>query len=116
MLKKTTLRRQPTIKEKGAWTFNFKFPVDFPTMAEMEEKAPHPPDWDSRPWIRILEDGIPGFGFYLYKREGIGTNASRSTTAIQVENKTGGKSIRLDSIEAIPFMSNIFNRLEKWFS
>lgn len=115
ILKKTTLRRQPVIKDKGTWTFNFRFPVEFPTMSEMEEKAPHPPDWDSRPWIRILEEGIPGFAFYLYKSEGIGTSASRSTTAIQVDKKTGGKPIRLDSVGEIPFMSNIFNRLERWF-
>lgn len=89
----------------------FSFPVHITSMAEIEDQkvAPHPPEWDSRSWVRVLEDGIPGFAFYIYKKIGFpDAVSSRSTTGLQKKrNQSFG------SIGPIKYISSLLNLLKE---
>lgn len=103
------VKSKAVFREKSPGKFFFSFRVKFPTDSELEEAAPAPPDWDTRPWIRILEEGIPGFAFYVYTQKRFPEYVkSRSTTGLQYK-----KPQRFATVGKITFMSHLIARLTR---
>lgn len=109
---KTKVVNNPTVELAGD-QYVFSFPVRVPTMEEMEAAAPQPgganDKWDSRPWIRVLEEGIPGFAFFLHSKKTLPPESnSRSTRGIQLK-----KSLRFGNVGKIRFISRLLAVLRR---
>jgi len=66
---------------KNKWFFT----VTVPHLSEMESETPLP--WESgRSWLRGIERGISGLGYYMFSRNKL-SGVSRSGTAIQSQVK-----------------------------
>ena len=70
-------------KVRGADSIAFVFRIQTPTTEEVENIAPSP--WGGRSWVRGIERGISGLGYFLFNSKGVG--GSRSGTGIQAENR-----------------------------
>jgi hypothetical protein len=68
---------------RGANSVSFAFRMQMPTTDEVENRAPSP--WGGRSWVRGIERGISGLGYFLYSSKGVG--GSRSGTGVQTENR-----------------------------
>lgn len=101
------LRKSPGLVPSFGKRLEYKFEVDEPTQAKIEESAPPPPEWDSRPWIRVIEDGIPGFAFYVFSRKNKLPN-SRSGPALQSKGEVRKRSGM--SIGPIAYISEILSK------
>jgi hypothetical protein len=58
--------------------------VTVPTLEDLSGATQMP--WEGRSWLRAIESGISGFGYYMHKR----WEASRSGHGLQVDNKIRG--------------------------
>jgi hypothetical protein len=83
----------------------FEFKAQIPLTVELEALTPSP--WDGKSWVRGIERGISGLGYYIFSkiRE---FKRSRSGTAIQADSK-----IRDLVYKPVKYMSNIFNNFKK---
>lgn len=83
------------LKRLGAKTshsgIRFDFRVNYPELADFDAVAKMP--WSGESWVRGIEDGISGFGYYLLKR----SNESRSGTAIQSDHRIRSASFKRTS-------------------
>jgi hypothetical protein len=76
---------------------NFEYTVKIPNMAEIESFTPMP--WEGgRSWVRAIERGISGLGYYLLTK----SKASRSGQGVQVPNQ-----LRTATYRPTKYMSNI---------
>jgi hypothetical protein len=87
--------------QSGDWVFR----VEIPNMSDMEALAESP--WEGRSWIRGIEKGISGLGYYLYSRGGL-LSGSRSGTGIQQDSK-----IRNMPFKPITYMSSILTKFRR---
>jgi hypothetical protein len=87
--------------KSGEWVFR----MELPTTSDMETLAGSP--WEGRSWIRGVEKGISGLGYYLYSRKGL-LSGSRSGTGIQQDSK-----IRSMPFKPITYMSSILAKFKK---
>ena len=85
-----------------------KFVVELPSKEEIFDAAPNP--WASgRSWIKGIEQGISGFGQYIYDWEsGHAGPKSRSGSGIQADQKLRGGGFRNTQ-----YLSQILNNLAK---
>jgi hypothetical protein len=98
----TALRRTYDFNvRKGLFTFKVKTP----SLEEVEQKTPFP--WEPRSWVRGVERGISGLGFYISSKIKEFKN-SRSGVAIQSKKK-----IRTGSYKAIKYLSEIIRNFRK---
>jgi len=58
--------------------------VTVPTLEDLSGATPMP--WEGKSWLRAIESGISGFGYYMHKR----WEASRSGHGLQVNNRIRG--------------------------
>ena len=83
----------------------FRFRVQIPTFSEMETLAPSP--YEGRSWIRGMERGISGLGYYLHSKSGQ-LSGSRSGFGLQTENR-----LRAMTFKPIRYMSSILTKFRK---
>ena len=94
-------RRTGAAKKKGKNTMEYNFRVKFPDMGQIEAMTPMP--WENgRSWVRGIERGISGFGFYMNKMGG------RSGGGFQTYNQIRGGGFR-----NVKYLTEIFSNFKK---
>lgn len=83
----------------------FVFRVQIPTTEQMEALSPSP--YEGRSWIKGVERGISGLGYYLHSRSGQ-LAGSRSGYGLQTENR-----LRAMTFKPIRYMTNILTKFRK---
>jgi hypothetical protein len=84
----------------------FNFDVKVPTLKSIEQKTPLP--WESgRSWVRGIERGISGLGYYLSGRFR-SPEPSRSGGGIQSDNK-----VRPGAFSTVKYLSQILNNIKE---
>jgi hypothetical protein len=93
-------RRTGAAKKKGK-VIEYKFRIKLPDMGTIEAMTPMP--WENgRSWVRGVERGISGFGFYMNKMGG------RSGGGFQTYNQVRGGGFR-----NVKYLSEIFSNFKK---
>jgi hypothetical protein len=93
-------RRTGAAKKKGKM-IEYNFKVKLPDMSTLEAMTPMP--WENgRSWLRGIERGISGFGFYMNKMGG------RSGGGFQTYNQIRGGGFR-----NVKYLTEIFNNFKK---
>jgi len=93
-------RRTGAAKKKGKM-MEYNFRVKFPDMGQIEAMTPMP--WENgRSWVRGIERGISGFGFYMNKMGG------RSGGGFQTYNQIRGGGFR-----NVKYLTEIFSNFKK---
>jgi len=104
----TELIRQNTFLDKRSTfdkkSFQLKFNIFSPSMDEIKSATPLPFE-RGRSWVKGVEDGISGFGYYVY---GILFPSSRSGRGIQSKNK-----VRAAAYKPVRYMSELYNNFIK---
>ena len=90
---------------KSQSSVEFKFRVQIPTFQEMEALSPSP--YEGRSWIKGVERGISGLGYYLHSRSGQ-LSGSRSGFGLQTEN-----TLRAMTFKPIRYMTNILTKFRR---
>lgn len=104
-----TLSKKPESK-KIKNGIQYTFDVEGPQMSELEALTPMP--WEQgRSWIRGIERGISGIGFYLSGNYKV-PEPSRSGGGIQVKNKVN-QAIFIRSKYISEILKNLRERLKK---
>ena len=84
----------------------FNFDVKVPTLKSIEQKTPLP--WErGRSWVRGIERGISGLGYYLSGRFNT-PEPSRSGGGIQSDNK-----VRPGAFSTVKYLSQILNNIKE---
>ncbi len=83
----------------------FRFRVQIPTYSEMEALSPSP--YEGRSWVKGVEKGISGLGYYLHSRSGL-LSGSRSGFGLQVDNR-----LRAMTFKPVRYMSTILTKFRK---
>lgn len=103
-LEKSTKLNQRVSFEKKDLGGVFHLQANIPSVEELESITPSP--WDTKSWIRGIERGISGLGYYLYSKIRFFEN-SRSNTAIQSDYK-----LRNLGYKPVKYMSNIIDKFK----
>lgn len=93
----TSLDKRSTFDKKS---FQLKFNIFTPSIEEIKSATPLPFE-RGRSWVKGVEDGISGFGYYVY---GILFPSSRSGRGIQSKNK-----VRAAAYKPVRYMSELYN-------
>jgi len=97
----TFLDKNSTFDRK---TFQLKFNVFTPSLDEIKSQTPLPFE-RGRSWVKGVEDGISGFGYYVY---GLVFPTSRSGRGIQSKNK-----IRVAAYKPVKYMTELYTKFIK---
>lgn len=104
----TNLIKQNTFLDKKSnfdtKTFELKFNVFTPSLDEIKSQTPLPFE-RGRSWVKGIEDGISGFGYYVY---GLVFPNSRSGRAIQSKNK-----VRVTAYKPVKYITEIYTKFIK---
>jgi hypothetical protein len=79
-----------------------EFTVSAPTIADLSSITPMP--WEGGSWIKAIESGISGFGYYMFKRN----EASRSGHGLQIDRK-----VRNGGYRPVKYYSDLFRKFRK---
>jgi hypothetical protein len=94
-------RRTGAAKKKGKNMMEYNFKVTLPNMGTLESMTPMP--WENgRSWLRGIERGISGFGFYMNKMGG------RSGGGFQSYNQ-----VRAGGFRNVKYLTEIFSNFKK---
>jgi len=97
----TFLDKKSTFDRK---TFELKFNVFTPSLDEIKSSTPLPFE-RGRSWVKGVEDGISGFGYYVY---GLVFPTSRSGRGIQSKNK-----VRVAAYRPVKYMTELYGKFIK---
>jgi len=97
----TFLDKKSTFDKK---TFQLKFNVFTPSLEEIKSQTPLPFE-RGRSWVKGVEDGISGFGYYVY---GLVFPTSRSGRGIQSKNK-----VRVAAYKPVKYMTELYTKFIK---
>lgn len=97
-----SLPKKPFAKRRGVYFFRVKVP----TMKTLETETPLPYE-KSRSWIRGIERGISGIGYFIFRKRN--NSYSRSGGGIQTEKKARG-GVRFGNM---PYLSRILENFYK---
>ena len=104
----TELIKQNTFLDKNSAfdkrNLQLKFNVFTPSLDEIKSATPLPFE-RGRSWVKGIEDGISGFGYYVY---GILFPTSRSRRGIQSKNK-----VRTTAYKPVKYMTELYNNFIK---
>jgi hypothetical protein len=104
----TNLIKQNTFLDKKSIfdrkTFQLKFNVFTPSLDEIKSQTPLPFE-RGRSWVKGVEDGISGFGYYVY---GLVFPSSRSGRGIQSKNK-----VRVAAYRPVRYMTELYTKFIK---
>jgi len=74
--------------------------VSLPTLKRIQEATPMP--WEpGKSWLMGIEDGISGFGYYMYKK----FERGRSKFGLQSKHK-----VRNSSFRAVPYFASMYDK------
>jgi hypothetical protein len=93
----TFLDKRSTFNSK---TFELKFNIFTPSFEEIKSVTPLPFE-NGKSWVKGIEDGISGFGYYVY---GLLFPRSRSKRGIQSKNK-----VRNGTFKTVKYMSEMYS-------
>jgi hypothetical protein len=104
------LNRKPRVYRNSKFvkksnSAEFVFIIEIPSLSEMEELAQSP--FEGRSWLRGLERGISGLGYYLHSKTGQ-LAGSRSGFGLQTENR-----LRAMTFKPITYMTNILKEFRR---
>ena len=92
------IKKTPKKIISGGKTF-YQYKIDTPNMSELESITPMP--WEvGRSWVRAIEKGISGLGYYLLSN----SPKSRSGQGVQASKK-----LRRATYRPSKYMSSIIN-------
>ena len=97
----TFLDKNSTFNKKS---FQLKFNVFTPSLDEIKSQTPLPFE-RGRSWVKGVEDGISGFGYYVY---GLVFPTSRSGRGIQSKNK-----VRAAAYKPVKYMTELYTKFIK---
>jgi len=100
---KRIIKNNTFLDKKGQFntkTFEINFDIFTPSLEEIKSETPLPFE-NGKSWVKGIEDGISGFGYYVY---GLLFRKSRSGRGIQSKNK-----IRTAIYRPIKYMSEIYS-------
>ena len=98
---KTKLDRRTGAAKKRGKMIEYNFRIKLPDMGEIEAMTPMP--WENgRSWVRGVERGISGFGFYMNRAGG------RSGGGFQTYNQIRGGGFR-----NVKYLTEIFSNFKK---
>lgn len=97
-IKENTFLEKSAVFDKK--NFELKFNVSSPSVEEIKSETPLPFE-NGRSWAKGVEDGISGFGYYVY---GLLFPESRSGRGIQSKNR-----IRTTVYKPIKYISELYN-------
>lgn len=104
----TTLIKQNTFLDKKSIfdkkNFQLKFNIFTPSLDEIKSQTPLPFE-RGRSWVKGVEDGISGFGYYVY---GLVFPSSRSGRGIQSKNK-----VRVAAYKPVKYMTDLYTKFIK---
>jgi hypothetical protein len=104
----TALIKENTFLDKNSTfdrkTFQLKFNVFTPSLDEIKSQTPLPFE-RGRSWVKGVEDGISGFGYYVY---GLVFPTSRSGRGIQSKNK-----VRVAAYKPVKYMTELYTKFIK---
>lgn len=98
--KKTELQRNVRYI-RGGEEGSYQFKVSMPIIAEVEELTPSP--WEGKSWVRGMERGISGLGYYIFSKIRELKN-SRSGNAVQA-----GSKVRDLTFKPVKYLSTIIS-------
>jgi len=101
IIENTFLEKSPVFDKKNS---QLKFNVFTPSIEEIRSQTPLPFE-NGRSWVKGVEDGISGFGYYVY---GLLFPNSRSGRGIQSKNK-----IRTTTYKPVKYISELYNNFIK---
>jgi hypothetical protein len=81
-----------------------KFNVNTPSLDEIKSATPLPFE-NGNSWVKGIEDGISGFGYYIYSTF---FNKSRSKRGLQSKNK-----VRSVAFRSVKYMSDMYEKFIK---
>ena len=90
---------------KSQSSAEFRFRVQIPTIQEMEALSPSP--FEGRSWIKGVERGISGLGYYLHSKSGQ-LSGSRSGFGLQTDN-----TLRAMTFKPMQYMTSILTKFRK---
>ena len=90
---------------RGQNSVDYVFRIQVPLFSEMEDFAQSP--YEGRSWIKGMERGISGLGYYLHSKSGQLAN-SRSGFGLQTENR-----LRAMTFKPIKYMTSILERFRR---
>lgn len=102
LIKENTFLEKKSIFDRK--NFQLKFNVFTPSLDEIKSQTPLPFE-RGRSWVKGIEDGISGFGYYVY---GLVFPTSRSGRGIQSKNK-----VRVAAYKPVKYMSELYNKFIK---
>ena len=107
---RTYLNRKPRVYRNSKFikksnSAEFVFRIEIPSFSEMEALAQSP--FEGRSWLRGLERGISGLGYYLHSKTGQ-LAGSRSGFGLQTENR-----LRAMTFKPITYMTNILKEFRR---
>lgn len=102
LIKQNTFLDKKSIFDKK--TFQLKFNVFTPSLDEIKSQTPLPFE-RGRSWVKGVEDGISGFGYYVY---GLVFPGSRSGRGIQSKNK-----VRVAAYRPVKYMTELYTKFIK---
>ena len=107
---RTYLNRKPRVYRNSRFikknnSADFVFRIETPNLSEMEGLAQSP--FEGRSWLRGLERGISGLGYYLHSKTGQ-LAGSRSGFGLQTENR-----LRAMTFKPIIYMTNILKEFRR---
>jgi hypothetical protein len=79
-----------------------EFTISAPTTEDLASVAPMP--WEGKSWVKAIESGMSGFGYYMYKR----SEASRSGHGLQIDKK-----VRNGGFKPVKYYSALFRKFRK---
>jgi hypothetical protein len=102
LIKQNTFLDKKSIFDKK--NFQLKFNVFTPSLDEIKSQTPLPFE-RGRSWVKGVEDGISGFGYYVY---GLVFPSSRSGRGIQSKNK-----VRVAAYKPVKYMTDLYTKFIK---
>lgn len=89
--------------------------VEMPSLKEIENETSGKygvGEWTNKSWIKLIEDGVPWFRYYLFGEKY--SKWSRSGTAIQAKNRETGEpvQVRNESFSGIPYLSKLLRNFK----
>lgn len=111
-LKQSIILRKTKFSKMDGDKAIFETQVEIPTNKDIDEFASSDSNtslktWDSRSFVRMIENGVPGLPRYLFSLVKNLKN-SRSGTAIQVKN-----NLRGGSVGRISYLSSLLSRFRR---
>ena len=90
-------------KRRGGVNYRVRYKIYYPEIQDLINFTPMP--WEPGSWLKKIEKGMSGLGFYLWQRKGYG-DKSRSGMALQARDR-----IRTTQFVPKPYLNEVINKV-----